>query len=41
MNVDAAVGVLDVDNTAIEAVKQTEKNEVVTQKTFSDLKNGV
>ena len=37
VDVDAAVGVLDVDNTGVEAVEQTKKNEVVIRKTFSHL----
>ena len=34
---DAAVGILDVDNTGVEAVEPTAKNKVVTRKTFSHL----
>ena len=38
VDVDAAVGVLDADNTGVEAVERTEKkNEVVIRKTFSHL----
>ena len=35
VEVDAAVGVLDVYNTGIEAVETTAKNKVATRKTFS------
>ena len=35
---DAAVGILDVDNTGVEAVEPMAKNKVVTRKTFSHLK---
>ena len=37
VEVDAAVGVLDVDNTCIEAVEPMAKNKVATRKTFSHL----
>ena len=37
VNVDAAVGIVDVYNTGIEAVEQTAKNDVVIWKTFSHL----
>ena len=34
---DAAVGILDVDNTCVETVEPTAKNKVATWKTFSHL----
>ena len=37
VEVDAAVGILDVDNTGVEAVKPMLKNKVATRKTFSHL----
>ena len=37
VEVDAAVGILDVDNTGVEAVEPTAKNKVATRKTFSHL----
>ena len=37
VDVDAAVGVLDVDNTGVEAIEQKKKNKVVIRKTFSRL----
>ena len=37
VDVDAGVGILDVDNTGVEAVEQTAKNEAVIWKTFSHL----
>ena len=37
VEVDAAVGVLDVDNTGVEAVEPTTKNKVATRKTCSHL----
>ena len=37
VEVDAAVGILDVDNTGVEAVEPTAKNRVATRKTFSHL----
>ena len=37
VEVDLAVGILDVDNTRVEAVEPTVKNKVATRKTFSHL----
>ena len=37
VEIDAAVGVLDVGNTGVEAVEPTAKNKVATRKTFSHL----
>ena len=37
VEVDATVGILDVGNTGVEAVKPTAKNKVATRKTFSHL----
>ena len=37
VEVDSTVGILDVDNTGVEAVEPTAKNNVATQKTFSHL----
>ena len=35
VEVDSTVGILDVDNTGVEAVEPTAKNKVATRKTFS------
>ena len=37
VEVDATVGILDVDNTGDEAVEPTARNKVATRKTFSHL----
>ena len=37
VEVDATVGILDVDNTGVEAVAPTANNKVATRKTFSRL----
>ena len=37
VEVDPAVGILDVDNTRVKAVDPTGKNKVATRKTFSHL----
>ena len=37
VEVDSTVGILDVDNTGVEAVEPTAKNKVATRKTFSHL----
>ena len=37
VEVDSTVGILDVDNTGVEAVEPTAKNKVATRKTFSQL----
>ena len=37
VEVDATIGILDVDNTGVEAVKPTAKNKVATRKTCSHL----
>ena len=37
IEVDAAVGILDVDNTGVETVEPMAKNKVATRKTFSHL----
>ena len=37
VEVDATVGVLDVDNTGVEAVEPTAKDKVAIRKTFSHL----
>ena len=37
VEIDATVGILDVHNTGVEAVRPTAKNKVATRKTFSYL----